>query len=126
MKNRDIFKLDWIDLDIGVLVFEDEDVDNLEDSDVISISRLFIVCFGVDVRVKNEFLEFFCIYYVFLIEMMLDSSVIVLNIRSLIWYLLILIFLQLWFRIKYLKRDVIFFFFMFEILVVECYSLWLL
>lgn len=126
MKNRDIFKLDWIDLDIGVLVFEDEDVDNLEDSDVISISRLFIVCFGVDVRVKNEFLEFFCIYYVFLIEMMLDSSVIVLNIRSLIWYLLILIFLQLWFRIKYLKRDVIFFFFMLEILVVECYSLWLL
>lgn len=93
MRNRDIFKLDWIDLDIGVLVFEDEDVDNLEDSDVISISRLFIVCFGVDVRVKNEFLEFFCIYYVFLIEMMLDSSVIVLNIRSLIWYLLILIFL---------------------------------
>ncbi|XP_062575410.1 uncharacterized protein LOC134237320 isoform X2 [Saccostrea cucullata] len=79
-------KSDRIDLDIGASVSEDEEGDNSEESDAISISRLSTACLGADIRVKNENLEPSCTYHVFPNEMMLDNSVTVLNTRSLTWY----------------------------------------
>ncbi|XP_078324691.1 uncharacterized protein LOC111124612 isoform X9 [Crassostrea virginica] len=79
-------KSERIDMDIGASVSEDEELDNSEDSDAISMSRLSTACLGADVRVKNDNLEPSCTYHVFPNEMMLDSSVTVLNTRSLTWY----------------------------------------
>ncbi|XP_034301479.2 uncharacterized protein [Magallana gigas] len=121
-KNRDTPKSDRIDLDIGASVSEDEDVDNSEDSDAISISRLSTACLGADVRVKNESLEPSCTYHVFPTEMMLDSSVTVLNTRSLTWYPSISTPPQPRPRTKHSKRDATPSPSMPEISVAECYS----